>query len=112
MEATESRSSRLGDFLVKAKVRYARGQHWYGYVNDVVPILLLIGVYQIDFSWFFLLMLIYAASLIVIGIVDFYKGIWLKEARYATLECNPAFDEMFKRIKEIHESFIKEKDKK
>lgn len=90
------------DFFIKAKVRYDRGKSYFSKVDDIFAILVLVGVYQLNFTWFFILVFVLVSSIIIIGIVDYKWGIWLQEQEYHTITLNPAFARMDKRIKEMH----------
>ena len=91
------------DSLIKLKVRYKRGKSWYHYVDDAIPILLLVGVFGLAIGWFVVLLVVYIVSVMTIGFIDYKRGIWLKENRYTTQKLNPFFNELGKDVKAIKE---------
>lgn len=91
--------------IVKICLRYDRGKSWYSRFNDILQIVILIGVWGISPSYLLPVAIIMIIGFLITGTIDFKRGTWKEEQRYSVMELNPALKEMKEKIDTLYEGY-------
>jgi hypothetical protein len=97
-------NKRLEKLAIAFRARFDRGKSWLNWSSPtfLAAVITMFGVYKIDLVYLIPVGFLVIAGIVMIGYVDYKRGIWLEEARYHSYTLNPAFKELYDKIDFIY----------